>query len=56
VAKLHGSALELRDNNPGLRVVMSIPLDATAVAAREVPLDVSPPSAAVASPSLASLP
>ena len=29
VAKLHGSALELHDNNPGLRVVMSVPIDSS---------------------------
>jgi hypothetical protein len=28
VAKLHGSALELSDQKPGLRVAMSMPLDA----------------------------
>jgi signal transduction histidine kinase len=33
VAKLHGSALELSDQNPGLRVAMTIPLDAADTAA-----------------------
>jgi len=33
VAKLHGSALELSDQNPGLRVAMTIPLDAADSAA-----------------------
>jgi signal transduction histidine kinase len=33
VAKLHGSALELSDQSPGLRVVLTIPLDATSTAA-----------------------
>jgi signal transduction histidine kinase len=32
VAKLHGSALPLSDQNPGLRVAFSIPLDATGAA------------------------
>src|SRR5882762_11699216 len=29
VAKLHGSALELHDNAPGLRVVMTVPIDSS---------------------------
>lgn len=33
VAKLHGSALELSDQNPGLRVALTIPLDAVSGAA-----------------------
>ena len=56
VAKLHGSALELRDNGPGLRVVMSIPLDSPGIAARETQPEVAASSAPVAPPSLASLP
>jgi signal transduction histidine kinase len=32
VAKLHGSALELSDQNPGLRVAMTLPLDAAGAA------------------------
>jgi signal transduction histidine kinase len=55
VAKLHGSALELRDNAPGLRVVMSIPIDSSGAAAREAPPDVAPSSEAVAPPPLVSL-
>jgi signal transduction histidine kinase len=56
VAKLHGSALELRDNGPGLCVVMSIPIDSSGAAARETQAEVSPSSEAVAPPTLVSLP
>jgi signal transduction histidine kinase len=34
VAKLHGRVLELADRNPGLRVTLCIPLDATGTAVR----------------------
>jgi signal transduction histidine kinase len=34
VAKLHGSALELSDRNPGLQVVLTIPADSTPAAPR----------------------
>jgi signal transduction histidine kinase len=37
VAKLHGSALELSDQQPGLRVAMTMPLDAASTAALAVP-------------------
>jgi hypothetical protein len=56
VAKLHGSALELRDNAPGLRVLMTIPLDTPSAASRETPPLASSPSDVVAPPTLASLP
>jgi signal transduction histidine kinase len=56
VAKLHGSALELHDNGPGLRVVMSIPIDSADAAARETQPEAPPSSEAVASPTLVSLP
>ncbi|HEY2779177.1 MAG TPA: HAMP domain-containing sensor histidine kinase [Steroidobacteraceae bacterium] len=35
VAKLHGSPLELRDNVPGLKVVMTLPIDVSVPALRE---------------------
>ena len=54
VAKLHGSALELRDNSPGLRVVMSVPIDSSGLAAREAPPEVPASSQAAASPTLVS--
>ena len=54
VAKLHGSALELRDNGPGLRVVMSMPIDSSGLAAREAPPEVPASSQAAASPTLVS--
>jgi signal transduction histidine kinase len=44
VAKLHGSALELSDQNPGLRVALTISLDA----ASTVAVATSPPAAASA--------
>jgi signal transduction histidine kinase len=37
VAKLHGSALELADQNPGLRVTMTLPLDAGTTIALATP-------------------
>ena len=55
VAKLHGSTLELRDNNPGLKVVLSLAVDKSSAAARET----APPPTAAANiavpPTLASL-
>jgi signal transduction histidine kinase len=54
VAKLHGSALELRDNHPGLRVVLILNVDNSKVPLRD-PGPREPRSAEVAE-SLASLP
>jgi len=56
VAKLHGSALELRDNGPGLRVVMTVPIEPSGASLREVQPQASPPSEVVVPPTLASLP
>jgi len=56
VAKLHGSALELLDNGPGLRVVMSVPIDASSASQREAPPQAAPASDVVAPTTLASLP
>jgi signal transduction histidine kinase len=56
VAKLHGSALELRDNGPGLRVVMTVPLEPASASLPEVVPQNSPANEAVAPPTLASLP
>jgi signal transduction histidine kinase len=56
VAKLHGSALELLDNGPGLRVLMTVPIDAASTSSREVQPQASPASDEVAPPTLASLP
>jgi signal transduction histidine kinase len=42
VAKLHGRALELTDQNPGLRVALSIPLDAGNTAPAAVPQEIAP--------------
>src|SRR5580698_7900504 len=56
VAKLHGSALELLDNGPGLRVVMTVPIDASSASQREAPPQAAPASDVVAPTTLASLP
>jgi signal transduction histidine kinase len=56
VAKLHGSALELRDNGPGLRVVMTVPIEPSGASLREVQPQASPASEVVVPPTLASLP
>src|ERR1700728_3575421 len=56
VAKLHGSALELLDNGPGLRVVMTVPLYASSASLREVQPPASPTSDEAAPQTLASLP
>ena len=56
VAKLHGSTLELRDNNPGLRVVMTVPIEPANVSLPEVEAHEAPPAESIAPPTLASLP
>jgi hypothetical protein len=56
VAKLHGSALELQDNGPGLRVVMTVPIDVSGASQRETQPQASPVSDVAAAPTLASLP
>jgi signal transduction histidine kinase len=56
VAKLHGSTLELRDNGPGLRVVMTVPIEPSGASLREVQQPALPASDVVAPPTLASLP
>src|SRR5580698_7520955 len=56
VAKLHGSALELRDNGPGLRVVMTVPIEPSGASLREEQPQDSPASEVVVHPTLASLP
>ncbi|HEX3602898.1 MAG TPA: ATP-binding protein [Steroidobacteraceae bacterium] len=56
VAKLHGSPLELRDNTPGLKVVMTLAIELPGPSLREA---IPPEPAAgepVAPPTLASLP
>src|SRR6202042_3841158 len=50
VAKLHGSALELLDNGPGLRVVMTVPIDASSASLREEQPQDSPASEGVVHP------
>src|SRR5271169_1051954 len=44
VAKLHGSALELSDRNPGLRVVMTVPIEPSSASLREAQPQPSPAS------------
>lgn len=56
VAKLHGSALELHDNGPGLRVAMTVPADPSSASLRETQPQPSPPGEVAASRTLASLP
>jgi hypothetical protein len=55
VAKLHGGPLELLDNNPGLRVVMTVPIDPGSLPREIPPLQPASPEVA-APPTLASLP
>jgi signal transduction histidine kinase len=56
VAKLHGAQVDLRDNAPGLRAVITMSYDTALAAVREaVPLE-SPPPEAAAPPTLATLP
>src|ERR1700685_442263 len=54
VAKTHGSAVELLDNGPGLRVVMTVPIDASSASLREVQPPASPTSDEAAPQTLAS--
>src|ERR1700722_15052898 len=56
VAKLHGSTLELRDNGPGLRVVMTVPIEPSGASLREVQQPALPASEEAAPQTLASLP
>jgi signal transduction histidine kinase len=56
VAKLHGSTLELHDNAPGLRVLMTIPIDSSSAAPRETQPLGTPGSDIAVPPTLASLP
>ena len=56
VAKLHGSPLELRDNGPGLSAVLTLTIDESSPAQRETVQQESTAAAAVARPTLASLP
>ena len=56
IAKLHGAQVDLRDNAPGLRAVLTIPYDGSSPALRDSePLGAASASA-TASPSLAALP
>jgi hypothetical protein len=56
VAKLHGSPLELRDNAPGLKVVMMLPMERSGPSLREAIPPEPKAGAPVAPPTLASLP
>jgi signal transduction histidine kinase len=56
VAKLHGSTLDLRDNGPGLRVVMTVPIEPANSSLPQVEPQEAPPAESVAPPTLASLP
>jgi hypothetical protein len=54
VAKLHGSALELADGNPGLRVAITMPLDAASTAALTAPPQETAAGEGIVSATLAS--
>jgi signal transduction histidine kinase len=54
VAKLHGSALELSDRNPGLRVAITLPLDASSTVALAIPPQETAAGEVIASATLAS--
>jgi len=54
VAKLHGSALELADGNPGLRVAIIMPVDAASTAALAAPVHETAAGEAIGSATLAS--
>jgi hypothetical protein len=55
VAKLHGSSLELKDNGPGLRAVLTLTIDESGASVREAPQP-EPAAAAAAAPSTLALP
>jgi signal transduction histidine kinase len=54
VAKLHGSALELADGNPGLRVAITMPLDSASTAALAAPPQETAAGEGIVSATLAS--
>jgi signal transduction histidine kinase len=54
VAKLHGSALELADQNPGLRVALTMPLDSASAVALATPPQATAAGDAIVSATLAS--
>jgi hypothetical protein len=54
VAKLHGSALELSDQNPGLRVALSLPLEAASTVALATPPQAAAAGDAIVSATLVS--
>jgi len=55
VAKLHGSLLELKDNGPGLRAVLTLTIDDSGASLREAP-EPEPAAAAAVAPSTLALP
>src|SRR5882762_9452117 len=54
VTKLHGSALEFADGNPGLRVAITMPVDAASTAALAAPAPASAAGEGIVSATLAS--
>ena len=56
IAKLHGAQVDLQDNAPGLRAVITMSYDASATAARDSAPSESPAAPAAAPPTLATLP
>jgi signal transduction histidine kinase len=56
VAKLHGAQVDLRDNAPGLRAVITMQIDTTVTIARESAPGEEPATQTSTSPTLATLP
>jgi signal transduction histidine kinase len=56
VAKLHGSSLELKDNGPGLRAVLTLTIDESGASVLEAPPPPEPAAAAAIAPSTLALP
>jgi signal transduction histidine kinase len=56
VAKLHGAQVDLRDNSPGLRAVITLQIDTAAAIARDSAPIEAPATESSTSPTLATLP
>jgi signal transduction histidine kinase len=56
IAKLHGAQVELHDNAPGLRAVITMSYDTSAAALRDTAPPEAAPTEAAGSPTLATLP
>ena len=56
IAKLHGAHVDLQDNAPGLRAVITMSYDSSPAATRDSAPSETPPAEATAPPPLATLP